>query len=322
MKSLSVLALASVLIVSFVTSVSNTPPREPVRRSHYTLYFDNERYIAEADTALGRARTQLVALLNASLDYRPDIHLTGDHDHFLKLLGGTFPDWGAAAAVPSMHLIAVKSPDRFNLSRPLSELLAHEYSHLVLAKRTGFYSAPRWFDEGLAMTVSMEWSWSDNLAMSKAAVFNQLIPLSEIERVNRFDEGKAHVAYAESYLAVSYLFKAYGVDGVNRFLDRISAGASLDSALETATGATATEFEKDFRDTLVSRFNVTSLFMDTIYFWTFLALLVVLGGYLKYRHRRSYYKKWKEEEKFQSTDFDYGDSENPESTEDDEPWRQ
>ncbi len=322
MKLFSALALAAILSVSFFARASGAEPSEEVRRSHYTLYFDNQRYVAEADTTLGKARSRLSALLHDSLDYLPDIHLTGDHDRFLKLLGGTFPDWGAAAAVPSMHLIAVKSPDRFNLNRPLSELLAHEYSHLVLAKRTGFYSAPRWFDEGLAMTVSMEWSWSDNLAMSKAAVFSQLIPLSEIELVNRFEEGKAHVAYAESYLAVSYLFKAYGVDGVNRFLDRIAAGASLDKALESATGATATEFEKDFRDTLVNRFNVTSLFMDTIYFWTFLAFLVVLGGYLKYRRRRRYYKKWKEEEKFQSTDFDYGDTENPEATEDDEPWRQ
>ena len=172
------------------------------------------------------------------------------------------------------------------------------------------------------MTISMEWSWSDNLAMSKAAVFSQLVPLSEIELVNRFGEGKAHVSYAESYLAVGYFFKEYGAEGVNRFLDKIATGASVDKALEAATGATAAEFEKDFRETLVNRFNVTSLFMDTIYFWTLLAFLVVLGAYLKYRRRRRYYKKWKEEEQFQSTDFDYGDSDNPEKTDYDEPWRQ
>jgi hypothetical protein len=34
-----------------------------------------------------------------------------------------------------------------------------------------------------------------------------------------------------------------------------------------------------------------------------------------------YYKKWEEDEKYQSTDFDYGDPDNPEQIDDeDEPW--
>ena len=43
---------------------------------------------------------------------------------------------------------------------------------------------------------------------------------------------------------------------------------------------------------------------------------------MRYRKKRSYYKKWEEEEKLHSTDFDYGDPDNPETTDDDgESWR-
>ena len=99
---------------------------------------------------------------------------------------------------PERELIAIKSPDKFSTGHSLEELLAHEYTHLVLAYRTGFYKAPRWFAEGLSMYVSMEWGWSNNLSMSRAAVFGQLVSLEDIEKVNRFGEGKAQVAYAES----------------------------------------------------------------------------------------------------------------------------
>ncbi len=61
--------------------------------------------------------------------------------------------------------------------------------------------------------------------------------------------------------------------------------------------------------------------MDTFLFWIGLALIVVVGTFLRYRKRRQLFKKWERDEKFQSTDFDYGDPDHPERTDDDEPWR-
>ena len=50
-------------------------------------------------------------------------------------------------------------------------------------------------------------------------------------------------------------------------------------------------------------------------------MIVVVATFLRYRTRRKYSKQWEEEEKLQSTDFDYGDPDNPEQIDDDEPWR-
>jgi hypothetical protein len=261
-------------------------------------------------------------MLHDSLPYRAKIYIVGDSRLLEELSGGHFPDWGAAVAVPAGRKIVIKSPDRFDLGRSLGELLAHEYAHLALAHRCRVFSPPRWFTEGMAMNVSTEWSWWDNLTVSRAAVFGQLMPLEEIELVNRFPKSKAGVAYAQSYLAVKYLFDDYGVEGVNIFLDSIAAGGSVDAALMGATGSDLAGFDAEYRAMLARHFNFGSLFMDTIWLWLVLALIVLVGGILRFRKRRQYYRKWEAEERYQSTDFDYGDPDHPERIDDDdEPWR-
>ncbi|MDD3731935.1 MAG: peptidase MA family metallohydrolase [candidate division Zixibacteria bacterium] len=292
-----------------------------VERQYFIYYFDNPRYINEADKILERVRAQLVSFLNDSLAYKPAVYLVAEQGLFEELISGRFPDWGAAAALPARQMIVIKSPDQFNLGRPLEELLTHEYAHLALHNRTGVNIPPRWFDEGLAMVVSREWSWSDNLALSRAAVFGRLLTLEEIELLNRFNSSKAHLAYAQSYLAVKYFFEAYDRTAVNIFLDNIARGFSVDSALLASTGSNYKGFQDEFNIYLTRRFNVASLFMDTIYLWIFLALVVIVGAILKFRKRKEYYKKWEREEKYQSTDFDYGDPAHPEHDNDDEPWR-
>lgn len=310
--------------------IANT---ERVENEHFVYYLSTPKLKPMVDSVLASTRERLQELLQDTLEYRPEIHIVDNQSEFDSLISGKFPDWGAAAAIPALRKIVIKSRYHFNVNRPLPELLAHEYSHLALAGRTGFYLAPRWFDEGLAMKVSQEWTWSDNLAMSKAAVFRQSLSLDTIEYVNRFGEGPAHVAYATSFLAVNYLYKQYGADAVNRMLDQIAQGRSIDSALMAATGSNYADFENEFRVYLDGRFNATSLLADTMYFWLALAFVLILGGYLQWRRRRAYYKKWEREEKYESKDFDYGDPDQPEKTDsdefedpddfddDDEPWR-
>ena len=137
-----------------------------------------------------------------------------------------------------------------------------------------------------------------------------------------FIRTKAEIAYAQSYLAVDYFYRVDKARQVNRFLDALKSGKTVDSAFNVAIGATYSEFENEFKDYLGKRYNISSLFMDTIFFWIFLALLVLVIWLIKYNKRRQYYKKWAEEEKLESKDFDYGDPKHPEQIDDeDEPWR-
>ena len=158
--------------------------------------------------------------------------------------------------------------------------------------------------------------------MSRAGTFGQFLSLNEIERLNRFKSSKAQIAYAESYLAVEYLIREYGTNTLNTLLDNIALGKSMDEAMNNSIGGNYKEFENEYRKYLSERYNLTSLFMDTSYFWIAMAVIVVAAGFVRYRKRRQYYRTWEAEEKLQSTDFDYGDPDNPEQIDgEDEPWR-
>lgn len=285
------------------------------------LHLDHPDRSGQVEQALAEANKRATHFLGRSLSYLPDVYIVDDSKSFKDAIGAAFPDWGAGAAVPYKHLIVIKSPDRFRLGRSLQELLIHEYAHLALADRVGLAPVPRWFNEGFSMMLSAEWGWADNLAMSRAAVFGQMMSLHEIDAVNGFSAAKAHVAYAESYLAVSYVFQEYSRNAASIFLDSLARGRSVDAALMGATGSNYADFDEEFRLYLEKRYNLTSLFLDTMWFWFALAVIVVVGGFLKYRRRRQYYKKWEREEQLQSTDFDYGDPDAPEQIDDDEPWR-
>lgn len=289
--------------------------------TNFVLIAENDYYLTQTEQIIASTRQHLINLLDDSLSYKPSVYLVSDLETFHQILSGKIPDWGAAAAIARKQMIVLKSPAHFNLGKSLKELLAHEYAHLAVAHKCGIREAPRWIHEGVAMYISMEWGWSNNLAMGQASVFGQFIPLADIELMNRFNQGKANVAYAESYLAVSKLLDWYGKDAVAILLKAIAEGKDYSEALYIATGSHEKEFEKDFKDYLQNRYNIASLFMDTIFFWLFLAFVLIVGAFLKFRKRRHYYKKWEEEEQLQSTDFDYGDPDNPEQTDDDEPWR-
>ncbi|MBK7140563.1 MAG: hypothetical protein IPH75_00620 [bacterium] len=318
----SSVALCLVLLFSMAT-LSAQEQSPTVEHRYARIYLDNPGQMAAVDSSLVIAQQKLERLLRDTMNYRPDLYVVGDAERFDQLIGGKFPDWGAAAAIPTRGRIVIKSPDRFVIQKSLSELVAHEYSHLALADRLGIREAPRWLDEGIAMYVAAEWGWSQNLAMSKAAIFRQFITLSDIDRVNRFTAGKAEVAYAQSYLAVKYFVDQYGLDALTILLDDIASGKRLDSALMRSTGSNLDAFEIEYHEYLTQRYNLTSFLMDTFWLWIFLAFVVVIGGFMKYRRRRQYYKKWEEQERLESTDFQYGKgrAEEVDPDEDDEPWR-
>lgn len=321
---MKVLFIISILFMlysgSYVCAEGYTPP-EPIEKEHFIYYLDNPKYLDFSDSLLLATKSHLEKMLMDTVDYKINVYIIEDLNYFQKIIKGRFPDWGAAAAYSPQRLMAIKSPDKFNLNKPLSELLAHEYTHLALAHRTGLHDAPRWFEEGLAMLTSTEWGWSDNLTMSKTAVFGDFYNLHDIRNVNRFNESQAHTAYAQSYLSVKYYFDNYGSGGINIFLDSIASGASIDNALIASTGANYKEFNEEINLDLRKRYNLITLFADTMYLWLGLAIVVIIGFFLRYKKRREYYKKWEEEEKLHSTDFDYGDPDKPEKTDDNKPWR-
>ena len=292
-----------------------------IEKPYFGYDASTTQFINITDSAITSTRKVLAGILGDTIGYKPQIFIRDNLEDFKSLIGSSFPDWGAAAALPYRRMMAIKSPAHFRLGKSLYELIAHEYSHLVLEDRLHHVQPPRWLDEGLAMFVSAEWNWEDNLAISRAVVLNSIIPLREIEMINRFPGGRAQTAYSESFLAVKYFLDTYQQESFVILLDNLRARESIDDAFVAAIGSNYDGFQKEFFDYLGARYNLMSLFGDLYFIWIIFAAIVVVGFVLGYRRRRKYYKKWEEEEKYQSTDFDYGDPDNPEQADDeDKPW--
>ncbi len=290
-------------------------------RPLFSFYASNVHFLPVVDSAVASARAELKNILLDTLDYKPDIFIAETLDEFEELVGGNIPDWGAAVAIHYRHRIVIKSPAKFNLGKSLYELVKHEYSHLALADRFGIVQPPRWLDEGIAMYIAFEWRWWNSFSLSRAVLFGGLMRLESIEDMNRFDQTAAEIAYAESYMAVKYLLDSYGIESLNILINELARKTPIDQAMMAATGSDLAGFEEEFINYLKGRFNLLTLFIDMSYLWIILAIVVIIGAFLRYLKKRQAYQRWDDEEKLHSTDFDYGDPDNPEQSEDeDKPW--
>ncbi len=282
------------------------------------IYADVRADSAFAESMINLAHNRIRALIGEIQYDSLDIYIVNSENRFLELAGNAVPDWGAAVAIPYKKRIVIKSPLIIPGDQSLGELLAHEYTHIYLARRVNYKEIPRWFNEGMAMYLSAEWGWQNNLSMSWNSVFGNTIPLKDIQNLNRFQTEKAALAYAESYLALKYFIDTYGVSGLNLFLDYIRAGHSFDESFRAATGAGCKPFENEFGLFLAGRYNLISLIFNSNLMWIIMAGVIIVGYILTRIRRKSRMEELDEYDKLHSTDFDYGDE--PEKPHEDNRW--
>jgi hypothetical protein len=286
-------------------------------RIQYRILADIPQEAALVDSIIQESLARLDRLIDSIQVDSLDVYIVKSHKKFDSLAGNTIPDWGVGVAIPHRYRIVIKSPLITPGDKTLGELTAHEFTHIALANAVGFRRLPRWFDEGMAMYISTEWSWSDNLATSWAVVFGGEILLSEIENLSRFEGEMVRVAYSESYLAFKYFLDTYGHSGLNIFLDRIKAGDAIDNAFIVATGANHDSFQAEFKIHLSGRYNLIALIFDSNLLWILMGLVVIIGFIITRLNRKRRIRRLEEYDMLHSTDFDYGEKEKPDE---DKPW--
>jgi LPXTG-motif cell wall-anchored protein len=133
----------------------------------------------------------------------------------------------------------------------------------------------------------------------------KLFPLRSIDRVNFFNASQAQIAYAESYQALKYFRASYGKSSFVILLDQLKDGVALDVAMYNAIGADFDTFESEYIKYIGQHYGWLMIFTDMTFIWIGLALLIVVGYLLKKKRGQDTIKRWEEEEKYESTDFDY-----------------
>lgn len=116
--------------------------------------------------------------------------------------------------------------------------LVHEYTHHVIHGKTKD-NCPSWLNEGLAQYEDRDYEEVREKEEKRMEVLTQsleentLVPLKRITPLFQTgDTELVNLAYYESYSVVKYLIKRYGLKGVNRLLEKLGEGTSIDKALE------------------------------------------------------------------------------------------
>jgi hypothetical protein len=289
----------------------------PMAQASYRIVADIPGDAAYADSVIRITRGRLQQLIGPFEFDSLNVHIVASERKFDSLAGNSVPDWGAAVAMPLRRQIVIKSPLILSGDKSLGELVAHEFSHVALAQAVRFQKVPRWMDEGMAQYVSAEWGWGDNLATSWAVVIGSVIPLGDIERLNRFKGSRVRVAYSESYLAFKYFVDNYGHSSLRILLENIRAGRSNDYAFAAAIGIDHAAFDREFSIYLTGRYNLITLIFNSNLIWILLALVIVVGFIITRVKRKKRLEEFDEYDKYHSTDFDYGNVEEPDE---DKPW--
>jgi hypothetical protein len=224
------------------------------------------------------------------------VHVVDTEDEFIAMVGRNFPDWGIACAIPHRDLIILKSPLKFKYQRPFSQVVTHELSHILLGRFSRGARIPRWLDEGFAMYHSQEWRIGQDIAVARAVLTGSALPLSQIESMNAFKESQAQLAYTESFLAVSYLYREYGQGTVQELVGHLAKGSNLDAAFLKTIGSNYLSFQLEFAKYIETEYNWTSILGDTLAIWIGLAFLFIFLYFLKMRRAHKTLKRWKQEE--------------------------
>jgi hypothetical protein len=287
-----ILSCVFVFLSSPQLSLSRTAPNSP----RFEIHAHDRNIASEVETILESSYQRISNFLEDSLTQAVSVYVLDNDEEFISMAGNTFPDWGVACAIPRRNLIILKSPIRFKYYRPFSQVVAHELAHIFIGALSGQGRVPRWLDEGFAMYHSQEWRIGQDVAVARAVLTGSILPLSQIESVNAFKESKAQLAYTESFLAVSYLYREFGEGTIKELVDHLSRGTSIDLAFMRTIGSNYLSFQLEFEKYIQTKYNWVSFLGDTFLLWIGLAFLIVFLYLVKRRYSRKTLKDWELED--------------------------
>ena len=210
------------------------------QRGEVDLTVETPASLAQAADSVRRVDWHQLAgaLARAGLNVPPRIHVTliPERDPRARVI----PVWIVGLASGSRDIAIF--PERVG-SYPydsLESVVWHEVVHLALAAQAGDRPLPRWFHEGVAMSVEKGWGVTGQVHLLLAARGSP--GLSDIGRL--FDsetQPETASAYLLAAALVSDLRQRHGTAAPGAIVDRVARGALFGDAFALETGETPDE---------------------------------------------------------------------------------
>ncbi len=244
---------------------------------------------------------QLAARLQFTPERTITVYLCPTQSSFDRMTGGVLPHWGEAAADPVLWRIFLKAP-RLNESKRVT--LKHELVHLLLAELAYPHRVPRWFNEGAAILLAGETQHIEPALISRAMATNSLLTFDDIEAMLAFPNEKASLAYSESYHAVNFLTRRYGLAAIPNYAQALAQHAEPRTAFQRAFKEDLWDFEVAYFDYVRKNFRWYFLWDESI-LWGAGIFLLFVAAYVATRLRtRKKVAEWEQEEAEPPDDLD------------------
>jgi hypothetical protein len=292
-RSIKIVAL---FVFALLLSPSVVFPQNAPNVSGFQIHAHNKNLAQNTRDILESSYHRISKFIEDSLTEVVNVYVTDTEEEFRSLVGRGFPEWGVGCAIPRDNVIILKSPLQFKYYKPFSQVVTHELAHIFVGNLSRGGRVPRWLDEGFAMYHSQEWRIGQDIAVARAVLTGSFVPLAQIQSVNAFKQSKAHLAYTESFLAVSYLYGEFGEGTVKEIVGHLANGASIDMAFMKTIGSNYLAFQLEFEKYVQGKYNWASLLGDTFLLWVGLAILIVLVYLFKRRRAKSKLQQWELEE--------------------------
>jgi hypothetical protein len=241
-------------------------------------------------------RQQLTrALAQAGLELPPRVRVTliAEGDARARAT----PAWVVGRAFAPYDVVIF--PGRLASSYPYDSLestVRHEIVHLALAARAGGQPLPRWFHEGVAVSVESGWGITDRARLLFALVGEPAI--GDLERLFGSNAQRQTVrAYLLAAVLVADVQRRHGLDVPGAIAGRVAAGTPFRRAFELETGESA--------DAAAARawepYRRWTVWIPVIVrngsVWLMILAVAALAFVARRRRRARLRRRWEEEER-------------------------
>lgn len=203
----------------------------------------------------------------------------------------------------------------------LEAVLRHELTHLLVDRRAHGGDLPRWFNEGLAMSVGRSPDWGDSARLTLAVMDDGALPLARLDAAFAGGESEVHSAYALAGDIVRELVARHGRATAAAILDQVARGERFRAAFLAATGETLDAFEAGYwsRRTPLERW--VPILSSSVLLWGGIAALALVAILRRRARDRERLARWgAEEEQVTTVPFDEASAVAGESSDLDENW--
>ncbi|MFQ6041426.1 MAG: peptidase MA family metallohydrolase, partial [Candidatus Poribacteria bacterium] len=225
-KSIIIVVVILIFILPTPT-LPRTDKWQTLETEHFIIHYTNERKQAVLLQRVSENFYQRATDMLGTITGKIDIWLISGRD-----FRATAPiqDWAVGYAYPLKRRIVIKDPSFFENSKlELARVVKHEIVHIIFGARIGegMKNAPLWFNEGIAMYGSEEWSYSHYWLMLTNVFSKSIIPLNKLSSQFPKEKRLAQLAYAEGFSAVSMIARESGDEKLREITDLLAMGEDM-----------------------------------------------------------------------------------------------